>query len=148
MDEETYGKGAYDVRKLQCFGLLWCKGLRGQKIMELYEILQDEGQTEIYRDDNDDKAYLYMLFYISCEMVVQYEEQVGGKVFQGITIDHILNTKEEYYQAGYEKFQKDVFGDEEVLSREDWEKKVLKKADWVINCKNLREKLGYADDQK
>ena len=116
--------------------------------MELYEILQDEGQTEIYRDDNDDKAYLYMLFYISCEMVVQYEEQVGGKVFQGITIDHILNTKEEYYQAGYEKFQKDVFGDEEVLSREDWEKKVLKKADWVINCKNLREKLGYADDQK
>jgi len=72
--------------------------------MELYEILQDEGQMEIYREDDDDKAYLFMMFYISCEMVVMYEELVGGKVFMGLTIDHIDNTKKEYYQSAYEKF--------------------------------------------
>jgi len=34
-----------------------------------------------------------------------------------------------------------------VLNRAEWEKKVLKKADWVIDAKNTRDKLGYADDQ-
>lgn len=72
--------------------------------MELYEILQDEGQTEIYRKDDDDMAYLNILFYMSCEMVVEHEELVSGKAFLGLKIDSIESTKEEYYKKAYEKF--------------------------------------------
>ena len=39
LDEKTYGPNAYSLRKLKCFGVLWCKGSDEQKIMELYKTL-------------------------------------------------------------------------------------------------------------
>ena len=45
---------------------------------------------------------LYYLFYISCEMIVEHEEQVCGKAFMGIKMEHIEASKKEAYQKVYD----------------------------------------------
>ena len=87
-----------------------------------------------------------MLFYISCEMVVIHEEFLCGKTFSGLKIEHIENTKEEYYQTLYDKFINDVFGDLQTMSREDWQLSVKKNAKWILKTKTIRDELGYTGD--
>ena len=114
--------------------------------MELYDILQDQGETEIHKDTDDSKYYFNMIFYISCEMVVKHEKVVCGKTFSGLKIEHIDSTKDEYYQTAYDKFQNDVFGDKQTMSREEWQTAVMKSSDWIIKTKTIRDKLGYTGD--
>lgn len=38
---EGIDPSAYSVRKLKCVGLLWCDGSAKEKVVELYDMIQD-----------------------------------------------------------------------------------------------------------
>jgi len=51
--------------------------------------------------------------------------------------------REEKYDEVCEEFIDEIFGYDAKLSREDFEKEVIKKGKWIFNTNEIRKKIGW-----
>ena len=60
--EEGLEKTAYSVKNLRCLAILWCNGDKNEKVIELYDMLQDNDQDSIAANDKDIYTNLSTMF--------------------------------------------------------------------------------------
>mgnify|MGYP000382364270 CR=1 FL=1 len=63
----------FSTFKLRCLGILWCEGSPIEKVVELFDNLQD-GQYTISCNDRDFKPNLFQMFYFATECVFNHCE--------------------------------------------------------------------------
>jgi len=59
----------FKPNKLRILGLLWCEGTPKEKVVELYDCLQDAHQPKISATDKDFKPHFFELLDIATECV-------------------------------------------------------------------------------
>ena len=69
---------AFSVRKIKCVGLLWCDGSNKEKVVELYDMIQDNNQERIAADDKDFKKNLFLIFDFASTFCFRFEMAYMG----------------------------------------------------------------------
>ena len=133
------------VFKLRCLGLLWCDGKPEEKAFEFYDMLQDDNQASIACNDKDFKPNFKTLLDMASEMVYKLEPKYlkTGEPFSQVSKDDIDEVKSTKYDDLLEDFLDIVFDVESKLDRDDWQKTVAEKQEYLFFPKKIREKLGY-----
>lgn len=138
-------KDHFVVERLKTIGLLWCDGDTEEKVLEVYDCLQDNGQTKIACNDKEFKRYFGELLYLSTQMVFElqpkYDDDGKPDLFK-IQIDEGL--REQKLDELREEFLDTIFEYEGVLPRSDWIDNVVDKQAYIVNPKKIREKMGIA----
>ena len=135
----------FNVERLRTIGLLWCDGDVEEKVLEIYDVLQENGNEKIASNDKDFKKYYYEIIYLSTEMVFQLQPKYvkdGKSDMFNIQIDEDL--REEKTDEFMEEFLDTIFEYEGVLERDDWIENVVDKQSYIVNPKKIREKMGIA----
>ena len=138
-------KNAYSVRKLKCVGLLWCDGSNKEKVVELYDMIQDNNQSRIAADDKDFRKNLFLIFDFAStfcfkfEMIYMNTNETARTPGQ----DEIERVRSETYDELCEEFLDLIFEYDAVLGRDEWEKEVLAKQTYLFDPLSIRKKLGY-----
>lgn len=84
------------------------------------------------------------MFDVATVFVFRYEEKYTGQAGDDVPPEEAINEKKKEYEEIAETFLNEVFGFEDQLTREEWQKKVLATQEWVFSTKGIREKLEYA----
>ena len=114
--------------KLRILGLLWCEGSPKEKVVELYDCLQDAHQPKISATDKDFKPHFYELLDLATECVFIYEPvHMGtGEPYSAVSKEMIQGVKDSMYDDVSEAFIDEIFGYESTLERTKWEDLVAK----------------------
>lgn len=122
-------KNAYSVRKIKCVGLLWCDGSHKEKVVELYDMIQDNNQHSIAANDKDFRRNLFLIFDFASTFCFKFEMVYMGtnETMRAPGQDEIDKVREETYDELAEEFLDIVFEYDAVLNRKEWEKEVLAK---------------------
>jgi hypothetical protein len=144
-EHEGIDPSAFSVRKLKCVGLLWCDGEPEEKVVELYDMIQDNNQERIAADDKDFKKNLYLIFDFASTYCFRFEMLYMGtdETTRAPSQDEIERVRAEGYDELAEAFLDDVFEYDAVLGRDQWEKEVLAKQKYLFSPEQIRKKLGY-----
>ena len=126
-------------------GLLWCDGSDKEKVVELYDMIQDNNQEKIASNDKDFPKNLDLIFDFASTFCFKYEMEYMGtnETMRAPRDDEIQQVREETYPELAEEFLDLIFEYEAVLTRAEWEKEVLAKQTYLFSPQEIRKKLGY-----
>lgn len=108
-------------------------------------MLQDDNQASIACNDKDFEPNFKTLLDMASEMVYKLEPKYmkSGEPFSQVSKEEIDKIKETKYDDLLEEFIDTVFDVESKLDRDDWQKMVAEKQDFLFFPQKIRDQLGY-----
>lgn len=70
---------SYDIENLRIFGMIWCAGDDKEKVIEFYDMLQDNDQPDIAATDKDFNVNFYKILDWAAFNIFKYEWITVGK---------------------------------------------------------------------
>lgn len=131
---------SYSIKNLRIFAMIWCDGDVKEKVVEFYDMLQDNDQPSIAASDKDFNKNFYPILDWAYLNVMKYEHLVTGSEPNTLNDEKIEELKEKYEELA-ETFLDEVFGYESTLDRKDWQNLTVKKMDFIFYPNKIREKL-------
>jgi len=127
--------------------MLWCDGGDDEKVVELYDMLQDNNQKSISATDKDFSPVMRTIFDLAGYILYQNESWVSDKKYGELTMTEeeivIMRGEEGKYDEVCEEFIDKIFEFESKLDREEFEKLVIEKQKWIFNTNDIRKNIGW-----
>ena len=81
-EDDAKSERSYSVKAIKVFAILWCKGSNEEKVIEFYDMLQDNNQKFIAANDKDFNDNLFIMFDWAALNILNFEWIVNPTAVQ------------------------------------------------------------------
>lgn len=127
----------FRVKDIRCLAVLWCEDAADEKVEELSYLLYESDCKVLEVGRREFRQNFFLMLDVATSFVYRFEEKYTEIRGPQITEKETKDTHD--YEKLADKFEREVFGSDTRLRRDEWMQRVLRTQPWIFRPKGIRE---------